>query len=268
VFQFPGGLSDHLREQLGTRACATTDFFAGTQDFPDSQGRVEWAISWPLYSDGAYRSTRGNVAEGSFVAITDTSQSSNAVLADALEYDHNGTNYGAILIAGTNTGTLSSVLSGGCCSSQAVAYNPGTQLTQSGTDGQYAILNQLPTLSSGETYTLKWAFGGASYTTLTSPTFLNALLASVGTRTGPTDEEIAAEAARVAAEAARVAAEAARVAASQVAQAEADAAYALKMAPKTDFGKCNSGSDKVADPTGEIRGMLDEINRKYGNLIK
>ena len=54
VFQFPGGLSDHLREQLGTRACATTEFFAGTQDFPDAQGRVEWAISWPLYSDGAY----------------------------------------------------------------------------------------------------------------------------------------------------------------------------------------------------------------------
>jgi topoisomerase-4 subunit B len=54
VFQFPGGLSDHLREQLGTRACATTEFFAGTQDFPDAQGRVEWAISWPLYSDGSY----------------------------------------------------------------------------------------------------------------------------------------------------------------------------------------------------------------------
>jgi topoisomerase IV subunit B len=54
VFQFPGGLSDHLREQLGARACATSDFFAGTQDFPDSHGRVEWAISWPLYSDGSY----------------------------------------------------------------------------------------------------------------------------------------------------------------------------------------------------------------------
>ena len=59
VFQFPGGLSDHLREQLGERACATTDFFSGTQDFPDSpnggkMGRVEWAISWPLYSDGSY----------------------------------------------------------------------------------------------------------------------------------------------------------------------------------------------------------------------
>ncbi len=34
VFQFPGGLSDHLREQLGTRACATAEFFSGTQDFP------------------------------------------------------------------------------------------------------------------------------------------------------------------------------------------------------------------------------------------
>jgi topoisomerase IV subunit B len=59
VFQFPGGLSDHLREQLGSRACATADFFSGTQDFPageigQSQGRVEWAISWPLYSDGSY----------------------------------------------------------------------------------------------------------------------------------------------------------------------------------------------------------------------
>jgi len=78
---------------------------------------------------------------------------------------------------------------------------------------------------------------------------------------GPTEEEIAAEAARVAAEAARVAA-------AQAAQSAADAEYALKMAPKTDFGQCYSGSDKVADPTGEIRGMLDEINRKYGNLIK
>jgi topoisomerase IV subunit B len=54
VFQFPGGLSDHLREQLSGRACATSEFFSGTQDFPDDQGRVEWAISWPLYSDGSY----------------------------------------------------------------------------------------------------------------------------------------------------------------------------------------------------------------------
>ncbi|MCW2364357.1 MULTISPECIES: DNA topoisomerase IV subunit B [Sphingobium] len=53
VFQFPGGLSDHLREQLGNRECATAEFFRGTQDFPDGVGRVEWAIAWPLWSDGS-----------------------------------------------------------------------------------------------------------------------------------------------------------------------------------------------------------------------
>ncbi|MEH6756409.1 MAG: DNA topoisomerase IV subunit B [Parasphingorhabdus sp.] len=54
VFQFPGGLSDHLREQLSGRECVTTDFFAGRQDFPDSAGRVEWAITWPIWTDGSY----------------------------------------------------------------------------------------------------------------------------------------------------------------------------------------------------------------------
>jgi topoisomerase-4 subunit B len=55
VFQFPGGLADHLREQIGTRECVTTQFFSGTQDFPgEEQGRVEWAIAWPLWSDGSY----------------------------------------------------------------------------------------------------------------------------------------------------------------------------------------------------------------------
>ena len=54
VFQFPGGLADHLKEQLGSRECATADFFSGSQDFPDEQGRVEWAVAWPLWSDGSY----------------------------------------------------------------------------------------------------------------------------------------------------------------------------------------------------------------------
>ena len=54
VFQFPGGLADHLREQVGTRECATTDPFAGRQEFPGGAGSVEWAIAWPLYSDGSY----------------------------------------------------------------------------------------------------------------------------------------------------------------------------------------------------------------------
>ena len=58
VFQFPGGLADHLAEQIGSRECVTAQFFSGSQDFPrehgEEQGRVEWAIAWPLYSDGAY----------------------------------------------------------------------------------------------------------------------------------------------------------------------------------------------------------------------
>ena len=55
VFQFPGGLADHLKEQIGARECVTTQFFSGTQDFPgDQQGRVEWAVAWPLWSDGSY----------------------------------------------------------------------------------------------------------------------------------------------------------------------------------------------------------------------
>jgi topoisomerase IV subunit B len=54
VFQFPGGLADHLREQLGGRESATAEFFSGSQDFAEGQGRVEWAVAWPLWSDGSY----------------------------------------------------------------------------------------------------------------------------------------------------------------------------------------------------------------------
>jgi len=58
VFKFPGGLADHLAEQVGARECVTAEPFTGKQDFPDDdagngQGRVEWAIAWPLYSDGS-----------------------------------------------------------------------------------------------------------------------------------------------------------------------------------------------------------------------
>jgi topoisomerase-4 subunit B len=57
VFKFPGGLADHLAEQIGTRECVTAQAFTGTQDFPliegIAQGRAEWALAWPLYSDGS-----------------------------------------------------------------------------------------------------------------------------------------------------------------------------------------------------------------------
>jgi len=59
VFQFPGGLADHLAEQIAGRECVTTLPFAGRQDFPagpnsEEMGRAEWAIAWPLWSDGSY----------------------------------------------------------------------------------------------------------------------------------------------------------------------------------------------------------------------
>ena len=53
VFQFPGGLADHLAEQIGDRECVTSQPFSGRQEFADDQGRVEWAIAWPLWSDGS-----------------------------------------------------------------------------------------------------------------------------------------------------------------------------------------------------------------------
>jgi topoisomerase-4 subunit B len=53
VFQFPGGLADHLAEQLGDRPAVTNQPFTGRQDFPNDQGSAEWAVAWPLYSDGS-----------------------------------------------------------------------------------------------------------------------------------------------------------------------------------------------------------------------
>ncbi|HVF84008.1 MAG TPA: DNA topoisomerase IV subunit B [Sphingomicrobium sp.] len=53
TFQFENGLADHLNEQLGERPCVTNAPFAGKQDFPNDQGSAEWAVAWPLYSDGS-----------------------------------------------------------------------------------------------------------------------------------------------------------------------------------------------------------------------
>jgi topoisomerase-4 subunit B len=58
VFHFPGGLADNLAEQLGDRPTVTNQPFTGRQDFPlDAsgvhQGSAEWAVAWPLYSDGS-----------------------------------------------------------------------------------------------------------------------------------------------------------------------------------------------------------------------
>ncbi len=52
VFQFPGGLADHLKEQIDGKETATSDFFAGKHDFANAQGSVEWAVAWPVWGDG------------------------------------------------------------------------------------------------------------------------------------------------------------------------------------------------------------------------
>jgi topoisomerase-4 subunit B len=58
VFQFANGLADHLAEQVGERPTVTNQPFTGKQAFPQSssgepQGSAEWAVAWPLYSDGS-----------------------------------------------------------------------------------------------------------------------------------------------------------------------------------------------------------------------
>jgi topoisomerase-4 subunit B len=53
TFQFANGLADHLAEQLGDRPCVTNQPFIGRQPFPNDQGSAEWAVAWPLYSDGS-----------------------------------------------------------------------------------------------------------------------------------------------------------------------------------------------------------------------
>ncbi|TRW13990.1 DNA topoisomerase IV subunit B [Glacieibacterium frigidum] len=53
TFQFPGGLADHLREQLGDRELVTPVLFEGRADLPDGAGAVEWAVAWPLYGEGS-----------------------------------------------------------------------------------------------------------------------------------------------------------------------------------------------------------------------
>src|SRR5690606_18117668 len=53
VFQFPGGLADHLAEQIAGKETATSAPFTGRQDFADGQGSVEWAVAWPVWGDGS-----------------------------------------------------------------------------------------------------------------------------------------------------------------------------------------------------------------------
>jgi topoisomerase-4 subunit B len=52
VLHFEGGLVDFLASTLEGRKTVTALPFAGTAEFPDGRGRVEWAIAWPADGDG------------------------------------------------------------------------------------------------------------------------------------------------------------------------------------------------------------------------
>ncbi len=56
VLHFPGGLADYLEEQLKGRKTITPAMFTGNANFPDRQGRAEWAVAWPRDDDGFFNS--------------------------------------------------------------------------------------------------------------------------------------------------------------------------------------------------------------------
>ncbi|NNK77440.1 MAG: type IIA DNA topoisomerase subunit B, partial [Litoreibacter sp.] len=59
TFHFPGGLSDYLKETLGSASTYADAPFAGTVDFQDKfnvPGKVEWAINWTPSRDGFLQS--------------------------------------------------------------------------------------------------------------------------------------------------------------------------------------------------------------------
>jgi len=52
TMHFPGGLTDFLAATLKDRDTLTPKPFAGQAALPDSAGKVEWAIAWPVDEDG------------------------------------------------------------------------------------------------------------------------------------------------------------------------------------------------------------------------
>jgi topoisomerase-4 subunit B len=52
TLHFPGGLGDYLNSTVNGRKMVTATPFAGQAEFPDSQGRAEWAIGWPVDGEG------------------------------------------------------------------------------------------------------------------------------------------------------------------------------------------------------------------------
>ncbi len=54
TFIFPGGLADHLAEDIVGETTVTNQPFTGTHEFGNNQGRVEWAMHWTVAGEGAH----------------------------------------------------------------------------------------------------------------------------------------------------------------------------------------------------------------------
>jgi topoisomerase-4 subunit B len=52
TFHFPNGLRDYLERRMEGRKTLSPEPFVGNEKLPDNQGRLEWAITWPLDEDG------------------------------------------------------------------------------------------------------------------------------------------------------------------------------------------------------------------------
>lgn len=52
IFKFPNGLMDFLQASLKERKVITQNAFHGKANLPDNEGRVEFAVTWPMDSEG------------------------------------------------------------------------------------------------------------------------------------------------------------------------------------------------------------------------
>ncbi len=52
VLHFPNGLGDYLDASLNGRKTLTPEPFVDRADFPEGEGRMEWAMTWPADEDG------------------------------------------------------------------------------------------------------------------------------------------------------------------------------------------------------------------------
>lgn len=52
VIHYPNGLKDYIVDYTKTLEMVVPEIFAGSADFPDSMGKIEWAISWQAFDDG------------------------------------------------------------------------------------------------------------------------------------------------------------------------------------------------------------------------